>query len=206
MLIGPSIAPSAPAAAPSRTEAAAPPLPAVAIAQVSAQPQTLRAAVPVTAGGGRNPLEDVRTRVAIQQLQARDREVRQHEQAHMAAAGGLLKSGPSYSFVTGPDGKRYAVGGSVEIDTSEVRDDPEANLDKGRRIQAAALAPAEPSGADLAVAKLGARIEQRARAEIARREAAANAYAEQASVGESLRTRGSASASASIGIVLERVA
>ena len=204
MLIGPSIAPSAPAAAPSRTEAVAAPLPAVALAPASSQPQTLRAAVPVTAGSPRNPLEDVRTRVAIQQLQARDREVRQHEQAHMAAAGGLLKSGPSYSYITGPDGKRYAVGGSVEIDTSETSDDPEANLEKGRRIQAAALAPAEPSGADLAVAKLGARIEQRARAEIARREAAANAYAEQATLGDALRNRGEPPKS--VGLVLERVA
>ena len=169
MLIGPSIAPSAPASAPSKTEAVAAPLPAVALAPASTQPQTLRAAVPVTAGSPRNPLEDARTRVAIQQLQARDREVRQHEQAHMAAAGGLLKSGPSYSYITGPDGKRYAVGGSVEIDTSETSDDPEANLEKGERIQAAA-----------------------------------NAYSEQASLGDALRNRGEPPRS--LGLVLERVA
>jgi len=179
-------------------------LPAVALAPASTQPQTLRAAVPVTAGSPRNPLEDVRTRVAIQQLQARDREVRQHEQSHMAAAGGLLKSGPNYSYIVGPDGKRYAIGGSVEIDTSETSDDPEANLEKGQRIQAAALAPAEPSGADLAVAKLGARIEQRARAEIARREAAADAYSAQASLGDALRDRGEPPRS--VGVVLDRVA
>lgn len=204
MLIGPSIAPSSPAAAPSRTEAVVAPLPAVAIAPASTQPQTLRAAVPVTAGSPRNPLEDARTRVAIQQLQARDREVRQHEQAHMAAAGGLMRAGPHYSHIIGPDGRRYAIGGSIEIDTSERRDDPEANLEKGQRIQAAALAPPEPSAADLAVAKLGARIEQRARAEIARREAAANAYAEQASLGDTLRIRGEPPKSR--GLALERVA
>lgn len=204
MLIGPTSVPTALAATPSRTEAIAPALPAVAIPSGASQPQTLRAAVPVTAGSARNPLEDVRTRVAIQQLQARDREVRQHEQAHMAAAGGLLKSGPSYSYITGPDGKRYAVGGSVEIDTSETSDDPEANLEKGERIQAAALAPAEPSGADLAIAKLGARIEQRARAELARREAAANAYSEQASLRDALRNRGEPPRS--VGLVLDRVA
>lgn len=204
MLIGPSIAPSSPAAAPSRTEAVVAPLPAVAIAPASTQPQTLRAAVPVTAGSPRNPLEDARTRVAIQQLQARDREVRQHEQAHMAVAGGLMRAGPHYSHIIGPDGRRYAIGGSIEIDTSERRDDPEANLEKGQRIQAAALAPPEPSAADLAVAKLGARIEQRARAEIARREAAANAYAEQASLGDALRIRGEPPKSR--GLALERVA
>lgn len=190
MLAGPSTAPSAPAAAPSRTVAAIAPLPAVSMPATSTPVQTLRAVVPVTAGSPRNPLEDVRIRVAIQQLQARDREVRQHEQAHMAAAGNLLKSGPSYSYVSGPDGKLYAIGGSVDIDTSEASDEPEENADKGRRIQAAALAPAQPSSADLAVASLGARMEQRALAEIARRESAANAYAEQASLGAALRTRG----------------
>ena len=206
MLVGPSNAPTAAAASPSRTEAAAPELPAVALPAASSQPQTLRAAVPVTAGSPRNPLEDVRTRVAIQQLQARDREVRQHEQAHMAAAGGVLKSGPSYSYIVGPDGKRYAIGGSVEIDTSENRDDPEANLEKALRIQAAALAPAEPSGADLAVAKLGARIEQRARAEIARREAAARAYESQANTDARAAVLGELGATKGPGQVFDRVA
>lgn len=204
MVLGPSIVPTAPVAAPARTETAAPLLPAVALPPGSTQPQTLRAAVPVTPGAPRNPLEDARTRVAIQQLQARDREVRQHEQAHMAAAGPLLKGGPWYSYVIGPDGKRYAIGGSVEIDTSESGDDPEANAEKGRRIQSAALAPGNPSAADLAVAAKGARMEQRARAEIARRESAANAYAQQASLAAQLRERGEVSKS--LGVVLEKVA
>lgn len=204
MLIGPSIAPSSPAAAPSRTEAVVAALTPIALSPGATQPQTLRAAVPVTSGSPRNPMEDARTRVAIQQLQARDREVRQHEQAHMAAAGGLLKAGPFYSYVQGPDGKRYAIGGSVEIDTSESSDDPEANLEKGQRIQAAALAPGEPSGADLAIAKLGARIEQRALAEIARRETAAAAYEQQAASGAALRARGELPTS--VGRMLERVA
>ena len=190
MLIGPTSVPTALAATPSRTEALAPALPSVAIPSGATQPQTLRAAVPVTAGSPRNPLEDARTRVAIQQLQARDREVRQHEQAHMAAAGGVMRAGPFYSYIQGPDGKRYAIGGSIEIDTREPADDPEAALDKAERIQAAALAPAEPSGADLSVAKLGARMEQRARAEIARREAAANAYERQAAGDALLVARG----------------
>ena len=142
--------------------------------------------------------------MAIQQLQARDREVRQHEQAHMAAAGALLKAGPFYSYVQGPDGKRYAVGGSVEIDTSEPRDDPEASVEKGLAIQRAALAPAQPSGADLAVASLGARMEQRGRIEMARRESAANAYASQAAGFAFAAARGDAPRS--VGVVLDRVA
>ena len=44
-----------------------------------------------------------------------DREERQHEQAHLSAAGGHARGGPSYQYETGPDGKRYAVGGEVSI-------------------------------------------------------------------------------------------
>jgi hypothetical protein len=82
----------------------------------------------------------------IDQLKARDLEVRQHEQAHLAAAGGLATSGASYTYQRGPNGVNYAVGGEVNIDTSPGRT-PEETLDKARRIQAAALAPAEPSSA-----------------------------------------------------------
>lgn len=180
MLVGPTTAPTAQGAAPSRTEPVVAAVPAVPAPASSTQPQTLRALVPVTAAAPRSPLEDVRTRLAIQQLQARDREVRQHEHAQMSAARGLVRSGPTYNYSIDPDGKRYVVGGGVEIETAEDRDDPEANAEKGRRIQADALAPAEPSGADLSVAVISARMEQRALAEIARRELAANTYAEEA--------------------------
>jgi|GEM_PF-4366859 len=54
----------------------------------------------------------------VQELKTRDREVRQHEQAHMAAAGGHARGGPSYEYTTGPDNRRYAIGGEVSIDTS----------------------------------------------------------------------------------------
>lgn len=87
----------------------------------------------------------------VEQLKARDREVRAHEQAHMAAAGGVSVSGPSYSYQRGPDGQRYAVGGNVNIDVSPGRT-PEETLRKARAIERAALAPAEPSGQDQAVA------------------------------------------------------
>ena len=49
----------------------------------------------------------------VDELKDRDREVRQHEQAHMAAAGPYAKGGPSYEYTRGPDGKRHAVGGEV---------------------------------------------------------------------------------------------
>lgn len=54
----------------------------------------------------------------IDKLKARDTEVRQHEQAHMAAAGGLATSGATFTYQRGPNGVNYAIGGEVNIDTS----------------------------------------------------------------------------------------
>jgi hypothetical protein len=54
----------------------------------------------------------------VEALQKRDREVRAHEMAHVAAGAGVVTSGASYSFETGPDGRRYAVGGEVGINVS----------------------------------------------------------------------------------------
>ena len=87
----------------------------------------------------------------IQELKARDAEVKTHEQAH-AAAGGQHAGAPSYSYEQGPDGKRYAVDGEVPIDVSKVADDPQATIQKLQQVQAAAMAPAQPSGADLRIA------------------------------------------------------
>lgn len=87
----------------------------------------------------------------LQELKQRDQEVRNHEQAHMAQ-GGQHSGAVSYEYQTGPDGVRYAVGGEVPIDVSEVSDDPEATLEKMMQIQRAALAPADPSSQDRQVA------------------------------------------------------
>jgi len=105
-------------------------------------------------------------KAVIAELVARDREVRSHEQAH-AAAGGQYAGSPTYSFVRGPDGLNYAVGGEVSIDTSPVSGDPEATLRKAQVIRAAASAPAEPSPQDRRVAAQAANLEADARAELA---------------------------------------
>lgn len=105
-------------------------------------------------------------KAVIAELVARDREVRSHEQAH-AAAGGQYAGSPTYSFVRGPDGLNYAVGGEVSIDTSPVSGDPEATLRKAQVIRAAASAPAEPSPQDRRVAAQAASLEADARAELA---------------------------------------
>ena len=88
---------------------------------------------------------------AVQELRARDREVRAHEQAHKTV-GGKYAGAISYSYQEGPDGKQYAIGGSVPTDMSP-ESTPEATVAKMRVVIAAALAPAEPSGPDRAVAQ-----------------------------------------------------
>lgn len=100
-------------------------------------------------------------------LQAIDSAVRAHEQAHIAAGRGVVTSGPNYTYTYGPDGKSYATGGEVGIDTSAEKK-PEANIDKGARIQAAALAPKDPSPQDYRVASIGSQLEARGRADLAR--------------------------------------
>lgn len=107
--------------------------------------------------------DEQRTQVA--KLQSRDREVRAHEAAHLAAAGGLARGGASFSYTTGPDNRRYAVGGEVSIDTSPA-DSPEKTIQKAQTIQAAALAPAKPSSQDSAVAASAAKMAAQARAEL----------------------------------------
>lgn len=102
----------------------------------------------------------------VEKLKARDREVRAHEQAHLAAAAGLAMSGASYTYERGPDGVSYAVGGEVKIDTSP-GSSPEETIRRAQTVRAAALAPAEPSGQDRAVAAKAAAMEAEARGELA---------------------------------------
>ena len=104
----------------------------------------------------------------VERLKARDAQVRAHEAAHLAAAGGLAVSGASYQMVTGPDGQRYAIGGEVSISLSKGRT-PEETVLRARTIQAAALAPADPSGPDRAIAAEARSMEIQALADIAKR-------------------------------------
>lgn len=103
----------------------------------------------------------------IRALKNRDTEVKAHEQAHIAAAGRYARGGASFEYQTGPDGEKYAVGGEVSIDVSKESGDPQATITKMQTVIRAALAPAEPSGQDRAVASKATRIEMDARAEAA---------------------------------------
>ncbi len=104
----------------------------------------------------------------IAQLQQIDQQVRQHERAHIAAGGNLVLGAPTFQYVTGPNGRRYAVGGEVRIDTSPVEGDPEATLLKAQQIRRAALAPATPSAQDRSVAAKASSLESQARQELLR--------------------------------------
>ncbi|MBN1346171.1 MAG: hypothetical protein JXQ73_26015 [Phycisphaerae bacterium] len=149
--------------------------PRVAAARRPDQPEGAAQNAPVDPASAANPVgktelteEDLRQ---IQELRDRDASVRQHEQAHKAAAGAYSRGAPSYSYEQGPDGKRYAVEGEVQIDLSEVPGDPQATITKMQQVRRAALAPADPSSQDRQVAAKAASIEQQARAEMAQQRA-----------------------------------
>jgi hypothetical protein len=103
----------------------------------------------------------------VEELKNRDREVKNHEEAHRRAAGSLAGP-PKYVYRTGPDGRRYAVEGSLSIDTSEEAT-PEQTAAKAAQVRRAALAPKNPSARDRQVARDVSRMEAEARAEIARK-------------------------------------
>jgi len=112
----------------------------------------------------------------IEELKARDLEVRAHEAAHAAAGGRYVTGGPKFQLKRGPDGRQYAVGGEVNIDTSPVANDPEATLAKAQTVQAAANAPANPSGQDRSVALAAAQMAARARMNILKKQREEKGY------------------------------
>jgi len=102
---------------------------------------------------------------AVLKLKQRDREVRTHEAAHLANAGRYATGGPTYTYQSGPDGKRYAIGGEVPIDVSKEKT-PEQTIRKMETVRRAALAPANPSSADRNIAASASMKEAEARQEI----------------------------------------
>ena len=91
-------------------------------------------------------------RADVARLQQRDQQVRQEEKAHAAVAGDL--AGPiNYSYQRGPDGRQYAVGGSVSVQASSKSGDPEEAKRLSVRMAAAANAATNPSMQDYATAR-----------------------------------------------------
>lgn len=122
----------------------------------------------------------------VAKLKQIDAKVRAHERAH-AAVGGAHAGAPSYTYTRGPDGQMYATGGEVAIDIS-AESDPEATLQKATQVAAAALAPADPSGQDRAVAAAAAQLRLEALAQI-REEKRAEQEQQQAEADEAKAAR-----------------
>ena len=127
---------------------------------------------PPNGRAGPSPLElNAQEEKVVRALERRDREVRQHERAH-AVAGGPHSGMPSYDTQRGPDGKSYAIGGETPIDVAPEKD-PEATVRKMDQIIRAALAPAQPSSQDRAIAAQARAQKAEAQAEIRAAEAEA---------------------------------
>ena len=138
--------------------------------QVQISPQARQAAGRTDGPGGTSPPDDPE----VQDLRRRDQSVRAHEAAHKAAAGQYGGS-ITYTYETGPDGKRYAVSGSVDIDVSPVPGDPQATIRKMETVMRAAQAPDDPSPQDRRVAARAAQQLERAQQQVSGGQAASAA-------------------------------
>lgn len=107
-----------------------------------------------------------RRRSAEAALQAASVHVKAHERIHVAIAGPYAESAPRYSYAAGPDGRLYAVGGSVKVDLRPLPGDPEGTLRKAQALMRAAVGTGSPSAADLRVAAEAYRMAMAARREI----------------------------------------
>ena len=83
------------------------------------------------------------------ELQSRDAEVRAHEAAHQS--GGASTGAATFTYQIGPDGKMYAIGGEVSI-SFQTGSTPQETIANAQAVIASALAPADPSSQDMAVA------------------------------------------------------
>lgn len=135
-------------------------------------------------GSGDDGASNLENQREIERLKQRDREVRAHEQAHIAAGGQYVRGGPHYEYERGPDGKLYAVGGEVPLDITPVKNNPEATIEKMQVIKRAAMAPAEPSAQDRQIAARAEMEIQKARHDLISKKAE-NAYGHQYLASES---------------------
>jgi NACalpha-BTF3-like transcription factor len=100
----------------------------------------------------------------VNELAARDSEVRAHEAAHQAAGGGMTGAA-SYTYQQGPDGKMYAIGGEVSI-SMKSGSTPEETIANARQIAAAAMAASSPSPQDFSVASSARVMEMKAQQQL----------------------------------------
>lgn len=128
------------------------------------------AAAAGTTGGSEAAAKDPKVAAAVAQLKATDTAVRAHEAAHVTVGGAYVRGAANFTYQTGPDGSQYAIGGEVSIDTSPVPGNPEATIRKMGTVRAAALAPADPSAQDRAVAATAAQQAAAAQVELSQQQ------------------------------------
>jgi len=110
-----------------------------------------------------NSQEDPRIQQIIAHMKLTEEKVKAHEAAHKSAGGAA--TGPiSYTYTRGPDGRNYITGGEVPITISTGKT-PQETISRMQQVIQAALAPADPSPQDRAVAAQAATIQQNARME-----------------------------------------
>lgn len=86
----------------------------------------------------------------LNRFKSSDMETRNHEQLH--ASLGTTTTPIRYDYQMGPDGKLYAIGGSVRFDTSIPKDKDEA-IQKLDELQKASSSPDGLSRADSSIAQ-----------------------------------------------------
>ncbi|MDN5089266.1 putative metalloprotease CJM1_0395 family protein [Aliarcobacter butzleri] len=86
----------------------------------------------------------------LNKFKNKDNEVKTHEQTH--ASGTTTTSAINYNYQVGPDGKLYAIGGSVRFDTS-IPKDPQSAKVKMDQLQSASSSVSSLSGADASIAQ-----------------------------------------------------
>ncbi|MCT7561132.1 putative metalloprotease CJM1_0395 family protein [Aliarcobacter butzleri] len=86
----------------------------------------------------------------LNKFKNKDSEVKTHEQTH--ASGATTISAINYNYQVGPDGKLYAIGGSVRFDTS-IPKDPQSAKVKMDQLQSASSSVSSLSGADASIAQ-----------------------------------------------------
>jgi hypothetical protein len=91
-----------------------------------------------------------------------DRRVRAREQAYLAASRGQARAA-NVRYITGPDGRQYAVEADLQVDIGPVDGNPELTLAKAKAAEAAALAAADPSPRDRMTAAQARRVADEAR-------------------------------------------
>jgi len=120
-------------------------------------------ATATSASGNQDNAKSQAIQEQVQRLKAVEEKVKAHESAHKAA-GGALAGAVTYQYTTGPDGKRYITGGEVSISIQK-GSTPKQTISNMEQVIRAALAPADPSPQDRAVASEAAAAEQQAKQE-----------------------------------------